>query len=66
MNNGGNFINGLINGNRIFKNNNGEMYNERFFNGKKHGFGKFFDKNGNLLYSWYWNMDKFVGDKIVA
>ena len=30
----GNFKNGLINGNGIFKNNNGEMYNCRFFNGK--------------------------------
>ena len=30
---------------------------------KKHGFGKFFDKNGNLLI--LDNMNKFVGDKIV-
>ena len=42
LNNGGNFINGLINGNRIFKNNNIEMYNGRFFNGKKTWFWKVF------------------------
>jgi hypothetical protein len=35
-----------------------------FFKWKKNGFGKFFDKNENLIYSGYWNMDKFVGDKI--
>ncbi len=61
----GNFKNGLINGNGIFKKSNGEMYDGGFFNGKKNGFGKFFDKNGNLIHSGYWNMDMFVGDKIV-
>ncbi len=31
----GNFKNGLINGNGIFKSNNGELYNGCFLNGKK-------------------------------
>ena len=59
------FKNGLINGNGVFKNNKGERFNGFFYNGKKHGSGKFYDKDGNLILSGYWNMDKFVGKKVV-
>ena len=59
------FKNGLINGRGIFKNNKGEKFNGFFSNGKKHGMGKLYDKDGNLIASGYWNMDKFVGKKIV-
>ena len=59
------FKNGLINGRGIFKNIKGEKFNGFFYNGKKHGSGKLYDKDGNLIASGYWNMDKFVGKKVV-
>ena len=59
----GNFKNGLINGKGVYKNYKGDKYTGYFFNGKKHGFGKLVDKNGNLIVSGYWNMDKFIEKK---
>ena len=43
----------------------GEKFNGFFYNRKKHGSGKLCDKDGNLIPSGYWNIDKFVGKKVV-
>ena len=43
----------------------GEKFNGFFNYGKKYWSGKLYDKDGNLIDSGYWNMDKFVGKKVV-
>jgi hypothetical protein len=57
------FKNGLICGKGVLKTGKGEKYCGYFNNGKKHGIGKLFDKDGNLICSGYWNNDNFVGKK---
>ena len=59
----GNFQNGLINGKGTLKMNNGDKYIGEFYCGKKHGLGKIISKDGNVINSGYWNMDKYVGKR---
>ena len=57
----GNFKNGFISGRGVCECFNGDKYSGFFTNGKRNGMGKLVDKNGNVIASGYWNMDKFVG-----